>query len=147
MFEKYFQDTGVKPGFEKEFVSLFDGWLGTENLHKLDEVTEVEWARSNSLLRQIQQNHRLYIVDLEACVCREINDIDSITGSHKDSMDKEYAQFTKIVIPELDAVYTEEWDYTWILWHKNNGAVEALSSLIMGAGLFHWRDACTQNSN
>lgn len=147
MFEKYFRNEGVKPGFEKEFVSLFNGWLGMKNLHKLDEVTEVEWERSNSLLRQIHQNHRLYIVDLEARVCREINDAESITGSHKDSMDKEYAQFTKIVIPELNAVYTEEDDYTWILWHKNNGAIEALSPLIKRAGLFHWSDASEQTQN
>ena len=141
MFETFFQDWAVKPGFDKEFVSIFDGWLGMENYHKLDDVTQVEWSRFNCFLRLLNQNYRLYIVDLESSVCTAIDDIESILkSSYKESMNDEYDQFTKIVVPGLDAVYTEEWDYTWIVWHKNNGAVEALSPLIERAGLFHWHD-------
>ena len=54
--------------------------------------------------------------------------------------EKDFSQFTHFVIPELDAVFTEEWDYTWILWHRGNGAVEALAPLVADAGLHHWND-------
>ncbi len=147
MLEKFFLDRAVRPDLDKEFVSIFDGWLGKESIHKLDEVTEGEWLKFNNFLRLLDRKYRLHIASLESHVSTEIHDIVPILESYAENKDKESVQFTKIVIPELDAVYTEEWDYTWILWHKNNGAVEALSPLIMGAGLFHWRDACTQNSN
>ena len=141
MLKTYFYDWDVRPEFNKEFVCIFDGWLGMENLHKLDEVTEVEWSRFNNLLQLLHQNYRLYIADLVSNACSEIEDIEPILMSYKESGDKEYNQFTKIIIPELNAVYTEEWDCTSIIWYKNKGVVEALSPLIKSAGLFHWNDA------
>jgi len=136
----FFQDLEIKPKFKKEFISIFKGWLGHENLHQLDEVTEVEWARFNAYLRLLHQHYRLCIADLETMSCTDINDIEATIMNHKDSLNKDSSQFTKITIPKLHAVLTEEWDFTWILWHVNNGAVEALSPLIEQADLFHWRD-------
>jgi hypothetical protein len=40
--------------------------------------------------------------------------------------------------PELGCVVTEEWDYTYIIWHKNNGAVEKLAPFIKKAKLKHF---------
>jgi hypothetical protein len=42
MYQSYFEDWEVKADFTKEFVSLWDGWLGDES-YKLDLVTESEW--------------------------------------------------------------------------------------------------------
>jgi len=143
MIDTFFLDWNIRPDFDKEYVSIFEGWLGEENLHQLDEVTEGEWSKFNNLLRLLDQKYRLHIADLESRVCREVDDIDSILENYAENMDKESVQFTRIVIPELNAVYTEDWDYTWILWHKNNGAVEAFSPLIKRAGLNHWQDEST----
>jgi len=140
MLKTYFNDWDVRPEFNKEFVSIFAGWLGKENLYKLDDVTESEWSRFNSLLQLLHQNHGLYIAELSSNTCAKIEDIKTILSSYKESINKPSDQFTKIILPELNAVFTEEWDYTWILWTKNRGAVETLSPLIKDVGLFHWHD-------
>jgi hypothetical protein len=71
---------------------------------------------------------------------QNIDDIGITLSSYKESMNKDSSQFSKYAIPELDCIFTEEWDYTFILWHKNNGAVEALKPLITKAGLYHFHD-------
>ena len=48
--------------------------------------------------------------------------------------------FTTIIIPSLNVVLAETWDYTYILYHKNNGAVEELKPLIKKSNLFSFRD-------
>ncbi len=140
MLKTYFNDWDVRPEFNKEFVSIFTGWLGKENHYKLDEVTVSEWSRFNSFLKLLHQKHGLYIADLGLNTCTKIEDIKTILSSYKESINKPSDQFTKIILPELNAVFTEEWDYTWILWTKNRGAVETLSPLIKDVGLFHWHD-------
>jgi len=140
MLKTYFNDWNVRPEFNQEFVSIFEGWLGKENLHKLGEVTESEWARFNSLLQLLHQNHGLYIADLVSNSCTKIEVIKPILSNYKESINKSSDQFTKIILPELNAVFTEEWDYTWVLWVKNRAAVETLSPLIKDVGLFHWHD-------
>ena len=56
MYNEYFEDWDVKSEFNKEFISIFGGWLGKDNLHKLDDVTEREWGKFNHLLRVISEN-------------------------------------------------------------------------------------------
>lgn len=55
-------------------------------------------------------------------------------------MKKDSSLFSKYIIPELECVITEEWDYTYIIWHKNNGAVEALIPYILDSKLLHFSD-------
>ncbi|MEO9875964.1 MAG: hypothetical protein ABJM26_07715 [Anderseniella sp.] len=139
-FETYFHDTAIKPSFTKEFISIFDGWLGKDNLHQIDDVTEKDWSRFNELLRLLSKNYDLYRVDLGAQCLQKITDIQTVLNTHQESELKQSAEFTTIAIPELNAIYAEDWDCTWILWHMNNGAVETLSPLIDQSGLFHWAD-------
>ena len=140
MYSDYFNDWDVKPEFKKEFISVFDGWLGEENYHKLDKVTEKEWSSFNILVKSIFDKYHLYIADHENKSCVVIKDINSILSTFKEMMDKEPSQFTKLIVPELNCVITEDWDYTYILWHKNNGAVEKLAPLVKQAGLYQFND-------
>jgi hypothetical protein len=137
MYHSYFEDWEVKGEFTKEFVSLWGGWLGEES-HKLDLVTENEWARFNGLVKLISQN---FVVKLVNCNSEKLLDIENIQDSlanYTESMNKDSSLFSRYVLPELDCVITEEWDYTYIIWHKGNGAVEKLSPLIKKAELKHF---------
>ena len=138
MFSHYFYDWDVKPEFEKEAISLWPNWLGEANLHKLDEVTEKEWARFNSLLELIAAKYELGLADCDSESISKIEGVEETVSSYSNSMNKDASQFLKYVIPELDCVLTEEWDYTYILWHRKNGALEALVPLIAEAGLYHF---------
>ncbi len=138
MFSEYFEELEVKSEYTKEFVSLWGGWLGKENCHKLDEVTEDEWARFNNLLRNLAKDFSIERVDCERKLLSKLNNIESVLSNYEESMNKDSSMFTKIVIPNLGCVISEEWDYTYIIWHKNNGAVEALSPYIKASGLKHF---------
>ena len=140
MYSTYYNGWDVNPEFIKEFVCIFDGWLGIENSHKLDEVTEIEWSKFNYLIRAISKKYTLYLVNCENEKITPIQDVESIIQPYEVSMNKEGSEFTKLIIPELDCIFTEEWDYTYIIWHKNNNAVEKLSPLIKESGLFKFND-------
>lgn len=140
MFSKYFEEWNIKPDYSKEFVSLWSGWLGEENYYKLDEVTEKEWMRFNDWIRILAENFTIETVDCKNQSTSKVKDIESVLAGYEESMNKDSTLFTKLVIPELDCVISEEWDYTYIIWHKDNGAVEALTSSITKAGLKHFND-------
>ncbi len=140
MFSKYFEENEIKSEFRKEFISLWPGWLGDENHNKLDEVSEVEWARFNTLIRLISTNYNMKLVDCKTETISNIDEIEITLSSYKESMNKDSSQFVKYIIQELDCILTEEWDYTYILWHKNNGAIEALNPFITKTGLYHFHE-------
>ena len=140
MYSEYFQASELRPEFKKEFISLFDGWLGEDNFHKIDEVTESEWQRFNDLIKLLSERHALALADTQAHSTRELGSIDEILCNYEEAMNKDSGQFTKLVVPKLQCVITEDWDYTYILWHKGNGALEALKPLINTAGLYHWHE-------
>jgi hypothetical protein len=141
MYHQYFEDWEVKPDFKKEFISLWSGWLGEGNLHKLDEVTENEWQRFNRLLVLLSQDYPLQ----EAFCAKEklvpIGNISSALSSYDsydEAMNKDASKFSKFVIPDLDCVITEEWDYTYIIWYKDEQAITKLAPYIKAANLCHF---------
>ena len=140
MYSHYFKDWNVRPEFEKEFVSLWSGWLGKENYHKLDEVTEDDWFKFNSLIKLIFKKYRMELVDCELKSTSAIDDIEETLCTYQEAMNKDGDKFTKYIIPELGCVFSEEWDYTYIIWHTNNNEVEALLPFIKEVGLFNFSD-------
>jgi hypothetical protein len=140
MFSKYFDEWEVREEYTKEFVSLWPGWLGKENYHKLDEVTEVDWAKFNNWLRLLAKDFVIEVANFESCSLATVSHIENILSSYTESRNKGSSQFTKIVLPELGCVISEEWDYTYIIWHQNNHAVESLIPYITNAGLKHFHD-------
>jgi|TARA_R110001583_G_scaffold162764_1_gene315031 hypothetical protein len=137
MYHSYFEDWEVKEEFTKEFVSLWDGWLGEES-YKLDLVTENDWNRFNEFIKSISQNYEIKLVNCNNEELLDINNIQDTLSNYEESMNKDYSLFSKYILPDLNCVITEEWDYTYIIWHKNNGAVEVLSPLIEKAKLKHF---------
>ena len=141
MYRDYFKDyCEVKPEFSKEFVSLWSGWLGEENLYKLDDVTEKEWERFNTFIKLLSKNHLIKLVDCNSESTSKITNIENTLATYKQSKDKDTSLFSKYILPELECVITEDWDHTYIIWHKENGAVEALSPYIKQAGLQHFNE-------
>jgi hypothetical protein len=140
MFSDYFDEWKVRPEFSKEYVSLWDAWLGRENYHKLDAVTESDWARFNILLRGISRKFSLELANCDERTLTPVTDIETVLANCQESMNKDSSKFIKLVIPELKCIVTEEWDYTYIIWHKNNGAVESLIPLIKDSALEHFHD-------
>jgi len=139
-YSQYFKYCEVKPEFKKEFISLWSGWLGKDNLHKLDEVTEKEWARFNTLIRLIAESYRVELLDCESETISNVTDIESTLSTYEESKEKDSSGFSNYILPELECVLSEDWDFTYILWHKKNGAIKALIPLIEKVGLKHFHD-------
>jgi len=140
VYSKYFNDWEIKPDFNKEFICIFDGWLGEENLHKLDDVTEEQWGKFNQLIQLISYKFELYTVNCEDESINKIVNINEALSTYDESMEKDSSQFTRLIIPELDCILTEEWDYTYILWHRGNEAIDALKPFITKTGLYHFQN-------
>jgi hypothetical protein len=138
MFSTYFEEWDVRQEYKKELVSLWPNWLGEDNLHKLDEVTKDEWARFNKWITHLAQDFTIELVDCEKQSITKVADIESVLSSYEVSMNKDSSLFTKLVLPELGCVISEEWDYTYIIWYKDSGVVEALSPYITKNGLKHF---------
>lgn len=138
MYEQYFSGWDVLPEFQTEYVCLWPHWLDKENYHLLDEVTELEWKRFNEFIEKISKHYKVGVINCtnETVIFPKI--IRSTFSTYSESMNKDSLLFSKYILPELDCLITEEWDYTYIIWHKNNGAIDALSSHIRNSKLHHF---------
>lgn len=140
MYSKYLEDGEIKPEYLKTFISIFDGWLGESNLHKLDEVTVNDWSKFSYLIRKIAQAYEVQKVDFETESFIPVNDAEGLLSSYEESMNKDSSDFTRLFIPSLDCIITEDWDCTYILWCSNPESVQKLKPLIEEAGLYSFRD-------
>jgi hypothetical protein len=138
VFNEYFEDDKIKSEFKKEFISLWPGWLDKENYHKLEEVTDSEWERFNFLIRNISSRYKLLLVNVDGKIISNIDNIEKMLVSHRESMNKTSSEFLQFIIPDLDCILTEEWDYTLIIWYKNEGVIEKLRPFIQESKLFHF---------
>ncbi len=136
-FEDYFNDWEVRQEYKKEFISLWNGWLGEKNCHKLDEVTQEDWNKFNSLIRLIAQKFNILLANFENKRLIKVDDIEDTLSNYEDSMSKSSNEFSYYVIPRLNCVISEDWDYTYIIWHKENN-IEQLKEMIQKVGLYHF---------
>ncbi len=138
MFDAYFEDCEVRREFRKEYISLWPEWLGEDRLHLLDEVGEEEWSRFNALILSISKDFRTGIARYSSGLIEFPDDFELLLDDHPTSMRKDASQFSKFVIPDLNCVITEEWDYTYILWHKNISTVDTMKPYILHSKLHHF---------
>ncbi len=136
-FENYFNDWEVREEYKKEFVSLWNGWLGKDNCHKLDSVTEKDWSKFNYLISLISEKYNMFLVDFPNKTLTKIHNIEDTLSNYKESMNKSSEDFSYYVIPELNCIISEDWDYTYIIWYKKN-MIEKLEKFIKKAGLYHF---------
>ena len=140
IYDVFFEHGEVRPDFRKEYISLWSGWLGKERLHLLDEVSEEESLRFNRMLLAAFGAFRMGVVDHSAETVEFPAHLEPRLSDHQESMQKEASQFSQFVIPALDCLITEEWDYTYILWHRNTRALEAIKPLLSEARLQNFSD-------
>lgn len=138
IYDAFFERGEVRPDLRKEYISLWSGWLGKERLHLLDEVSEEEWSRFNRMLLAAFGAFRMGVVDHSTGTVEFPSRLEPFLSDHEKYMRKDASQFSQFVIPALDCVITEEWDYTYILWHRDMGALEAIRPLLVGARLQHF---------
>lgn len=140
VYDVFFEHGEVRPDFCKEYISLWSGWLGKERLHLLDEVCDDEWLRFNRMLLAAFRAFRMGVVNHASETVEFPEHLEPLLCDHRESRQKVSSQFSQFVVPALDCVITEEWDYTYILWHRNPRALEAIKPLLVEAKLQHFSD-------
>lgn len=140
IYDEFFERGEVRASFRKEYISLWTGWLGKDRLHLLDEVGEDEWSSFNRMLLAAFDAYHMGVVDHEAETVEFPERLEPLLSDHQQAMRKDASRFSQFVIPALDCVITEEWDYTYVLWHRNTRALEAIGPLLTKANLHHFSD-------
>ncbi|MEQ9314598.1 MAG: hypothetical protein RLN72_02035 [Henriciella sp.] len=144
--ESYFKDFEPLPHFEKTYVSLWDGWLGPERSHLLDDVTREDELKLVDFYWSLATRFEVFRIDLKVGTVARFGGpdrrslaADVINGS------RTHAQFFKLIVPALDCLVTEEWDYTAIIWHRSETAPAQLLDMVESAGLKHFTDQVEAN--
>ena len=140
MYGEYFLDGEIRPEYLPEYISLWPGWLGKDRLHELDEVVEADWNKFNNFVRLLAMSVDIWFVDRESETLDRVEDVENTLSTYEAYMSKTTARFNRFVLPSLSCVIAEEWDYTYILWHKGGRAVEQLQPLIAECGLYSFAD-------
>ena len=103
-------------------------------------VTENDWRKFNDFIQSISNIFKIGLIDHEKKSIFYPSEIESTFSSYASSMNKDASLFSSYVLPELDCLITEDWDYTYIMRYKNHRMVEALSPHILKSGLQHFSD-------
>ena len=121
----------------KVAISVFDRWLGRENLHLLDCRDDAE--RQDRNLRMLALWMAIY--DSYDVLCRTNSD-DFVAMPERSeyeaacAYDGDKETFQCILIPECSAIYYENWDDTNILWYRDREDVIPIIELAEKCGLY-----------
>ncbi len=125
------------------FISVFDHWLNDDydlifvdnNLEELNSrrqkfknfITEV-YKQTELYSWKFKRHHRIYFQKPES-----LKDI--LRKCNFENQWSEQGQRYSFLIPEYDAVYQEEFDWTNIIWYRERGKIEPLLQTAKKAGL------------
>ena len=122
----------------KVAISVFDQWLGADNLHMLDCKDLAEREDRNRRMLSFWMN----IYDRYDVLCRFEND-EFKTENCRTVYETKCAydgnrsgnEFQCILIPALHAIYYENWDDTNVLWYADRTQISPLLLLAEDCGL------------
>ena len=127
-------------------ISVFDRWLGIDNLHLLDcKSIEERVERDTRMLcfwNSVFESTNVYTYESSS----QQADSQKITFMHyvekesyledcKSRPDKSSDQFQFIILPEFQAIYQESWDDTNIMWFVSRKKIEPLLEQVNACGL------------
>jgi len=119
-------------------ISVFDRWIGVDNLHLLDCKDVAE--RDNRNFRMLSLWMKIY--DKYEVLCRaenyrfrKENDRSIYEAKCAYDANRPGDEFQCILIPALSAIYYENWDDTNVLWYANRYDIAPLIQLAGDCGL------------
>jgi len=91
------------------------------------------------LIRSIHNLYPFKAVDHKNKVFNPIENMDDMLSNYETSMNKNASQFDCFYLECLNCVIMEHWDYTYIIYYKDEKCIESLSPIIYQNGLFHFK--------
>jgi hypothetical protein len=117
-----------EPSLPRKFISIFNQWVGKENLGRLDCRDESERAERDERLLA----HWAQIFDctpvyrIAGGTVRRETDRGSFLDACRNRPDKVSEDFAFVLLPELGAYYKEDWDDTNVVWYSDLQGVQPL---------------------
>jgi len=133
-------------GFTYLAVSVFKQWLGKDDYHLLENVSDEEdrkrTSKFNPLIEKLIENTKVYTYRFKG------KNADRVAFKEFKSREflKHYCSSTndeyfKIVIPEYECIYLESDDYTNIIYYRDIDKLNEFLGVISTSGLYtieHW---------
>jgi hypothetical protein len=133
--------------YEYRAISIFDDWLGKDNLHKLDTATKADYDARSEPLKRFSE---LLLRDTEALGIAVGEPLDVSAPSifafsspeeaqryaRPSTWDAESTNFFRLLLPELKAIYLESWDFTNALFLLNLSCLPRIHEVAANAGVF-----------
>ena len=143
--------------YKKLFISVFDHWLTRDEAEKMifidDNANELKIRRekfeklieelhksTDTYLWKYKRNNRIFLKKPLTCndllrKC-DFNNLWSQSGARY-----------SLILPELSAIYNEGWDWTNIVWYKNEEKIEPIIMLAKKVGLHILKNEKTKHNN
>ena len=117
-----------EPSLPKKFISVFDRWLGKENLGLLDCRDESERSERDErlLAHWTQVFDRTPVYRFADGTVRRETDRGFFLDACRDRPDKVSEDFAFVLLPALGAYYKEDWDDTNVVWYSDELTVQPL---------------------
>ena len=130
---------GEEIALEKVAISVFEEWLGKDNLHKLDCADSAERVARDERHLAYWLAIRETFPDILAFRpngnFQPPEDLAEYTSACRNQQDEGSDCFQCIVIPSVNAIYYENWDDTNVLWFEDRTEIGDLLGLAQSLGL------------
>ncbi|KAA9340265.1 hypothetical protein [Adhaeribacter soli] len=134
---------GGEENFKKLAVSVFDHWLTEEECVQIYNTDEKEIKSRREKFKQVisdlfvetetfiwryKKRNRIFVYPPNSLNHLQLKcDIDQQTGLS--------GQRYSILLPEFSAIYSEEWDWTNLIWYKDENKIKPFLEIIQRASL------------
>ena len=131
----------------KVAISVFNRWLGKDNLHLIDCRSNKEREERNSRMlcfwKSIYNSTNVYSYE-SISQKPDSQKINFVRYVNKEAYLKDCAynpektsdQFQFVILPEFEALYYENWDDTNVLWYTSKEKIEPLLEQVGICGLY-----------
>lgn len=129
-------------------ISVFEGWLGKENYHLLENVSDAvdseRKARFKLFHQSLFQEAEIYRFYFKGVSGKNILYKSFLTAeSFYEYCGSECSNNIALVIPKYECIYVGGFDYTNIIYYKSTEKIAELIRLVQLSGLYtikHWAE-------
>ena len=132
--------------YKKIFISVFDHWLTNEEASKMifvDENLDELKARRNKFKMVVEELYKTtdiyfwrYKRNYRMVLKKPMNYDDVLRKCDFDNLWSQSGKRYSLILPEFSAIYSEEWDWTNIIWYTDEKKIVPILKIAEKAGLY-----------
>ncbi len=131
--------------YKKIFISVFDHWLTNEEANEMifvdEDLNELK-ARRKKFKMVAEELHKAtdiyfwkYKRNYRIVLQKPINNKDVLRKCDFDNLWSQSGRRYTLILPKYSAIYSEEWDWTNIIWYTDEKKILPILKIAENAGL------------